>query len=158
MPYDVQISEVSPQLLAAARGHGNKQNFLPRLFELLDSVWRFLKANPQIKHQGLNVFLYYGEAGKAQPPSLEGNPIEAGVKVVAPFASDGSVVCSSTPGGRVASATHIGPYEKLGDAHAAVRGWCKENNLSIAGTSWEIYDHWNEDSSKLRTDVFYLLK
>ena len=158
MQYSVQIVEVSPQPLAAARGYGNAQNLIPHLFELLDEVWKFLKANPHIKHEGLNVFLYYGEDGKDLLHTEQGLPIEAGVKVTAPFAGAGKVVCSATPGGTAATVVHIGPYENLSEAHAALRDWCNDNHRRIAGPSWEIYDHWNDDPGKLRTDVFYLLK
>jgi effector-binding domain-containing protein len=150
MSYQVQVSEVTPQLLAAARGQGNAQNYLPRLFELLDEVWVFLKTNPQVKHEGLNVFLYF-DGGKKEMP------IEAGVKITAPFESTGKVVCSTIPGGTVATVTHIGPYEKLSEAHSALLNWCKDNNRPCTGTTWEVYGHWNDDPEKLRTDVFYLL-
>jgi effector-binding domain-containing protein len=70
-------------------------------------------------------------------------------------------VCSATPAGAVASATHFGPYGGLGAAHDAVRTWCRENHHQLAGPSWEIYGHWqpewNDDPSRIRTDVFYLL-
>jgi effector-binding domain-containing protein len=151
MTYEVQVNEVSPQLLAAARGHSNPRNYLSHLFELLDEVWAFLKANPQIKHEGSNVFLYFDKDDN-------GMPVEAGVTVTAPFESDGKVVCSAIPGGTVATVVHIGPYEKLPEAHSALRDWCKDNRRRWAGPAWEIYGHWNDDPNKLRTDVFYLLR
>src|SRR6267378_1424254 len=47
------------------------------------------------------------------------------------------------------------------DAHAAIREWCVRHGHRCSGVSWEIYGHWEEswntDSSKIRTDVFYLL-
>ena len=64
MQYEVKICEVGPQLLAAARGHGNAQNYVDHLFALLKEVWTFLRANPQVKHEGLNVFLYHDENDK----------------------------------------------------------------------------------------------
>ncbi|HEX4962175.1 MAG TPA: hypothetical protein VF173_15170 [Thermoanaerobaculia bacterium] len=52
---------------------------------------------------------------------------------------------------------HYGPYERLGGAHDAVRHWCAEHKLALAGPLWELYGHWEEDPAKLRTDVFYLV-
>jgi effector-binding domain-containing protein len=158
MPYEIQIREVAPQALASARGHGNAENFVPQLFALLDEVWRFLKANPQVKHEGLNVFLYFDKGDKCLLDTEQGLPIEAGVKVAAPFEGAGKVVCSATPGGTVATVVHIGPYEKLSEAHAAVRTRRKADHRPIAGPNWEIYDHGNENPAQRRTDVFYLLK
>jgi effector-binding domain-containing protein len=87
----------------------------------------------------------------------DGN-IECGVEVVQPFAGDGRVFCSSTPAGMVATAAHLGPYDRLGEAHAALRTWCAEKGHALAGPFWELYGHWEDDPSKLRTDVFYLLR
>jgi effector-binding domain-containing protein len=157
MRYDVQVREVAPQLMAAGRGKGTAQNFLKHLFAMLDEVWKFLRANPQIKREH-NVFLYWNDAEKNLLDTAEGMPLEAGVQVDAPFAGTEKVVCSATPGGTVATAVHIGPYQKLGAAHSAVRAWCKENNRTLAGPNWEVYGDWNEDPEQLRTDVFYLLK
>jgi len=158
MSYFVRIANVRPQPLAAARGHGGTHNYIKNLFALLDEVWQFLRANPQVKQLGLNVFLYWGDTDKDLLRTDPGLPIEAGVKVAVPFESTGRVTCSATPGGTVATVSHIGPYEKLSEAHSALRHWCKENNRPMAGTTWEEYGHWNEDPGKLRTDVFYLLK
>jgi effector-binding domain-containing protein len=158
MRYEVQVREVAPQPFAAARGRGDARNFLTRLFALLDEVWRFLKANPAVKKSGHNVFLYWNEAGKDLLHTDEGLPMEAGVQVDAPFEGAGKVVCSTIPGGTVATVAHIGPYQKLSEAHRAVCDWCKANSRPIAGPSWEIYGDWNDDPEQLRTDVFYLLQ
>jgi effector-binding domain-containing protein len=68
-------------------------------------------------------------------------------------------VRSATPAGKVASVAHFGPYGSLGRAHDAVREWCSANRQTLAGPSWEIYDHWQPEwdhaPSLIRTDVFY---
>jgi effector-binding domain-containing protein len=58
----------------------------------------------------------------------------------------------------VATVAHIGPYEKLAEAHAAMRAWCKARDCLLAGPNWEIYGDWDDDPDRLRTDVFYLLR
>ena len=56
---------------------------------------------------------------------------------------------------------HFGPYNRLGEAHQAIRDWCANHGYSLAGPNWEIYGHWldawNADPGQIRTDVFYLL-
>ena len=51
---------------------------------------------------------------------------------------------------------------QLSEAHNAIRKWCAQHGHTLAGPSWEIYGHWVhawcDDPSKIRTDVFYLLK
>ena len=68
----------------------------------------------------------------------------------------------SSPVSRIVATTaHFGPYQRLKDAHGAIREWCARHGHRFSGTSWEIYGHWeeswNNDPSKIRTDVFHLL-
>lgn len=87
--------------------------------------------------------------------------LEIGAEVESPFAGDGQVVGSILPAGEVATTTHLGPYNQLAAAHQAVQDWCAVNNRPLLQPSWEIYAHWrdewNKDSSKIRTDIYYLL-
>src|SRR5262249_29793272 len=68
----------------------------------------------------------------------------------------------ATPPGTAATTTHFGPYNLLPEAHDAIRDWCKNHGYALAGPNWDIYGHWLhewcDDPSKIRTDVFYLLK
>ncbi len=75
-----------------------------------------------------------------------------------PFEGDGTVSCSETPGGTVATTAHMGPYSEIPGAHGAVRQWCKDNGRKIAGPNWEVYGDWSDDPSQLRTDIYYLLE
>jgi effector-binding domain-containing protein len=113
-------------------------------------VWNALKA--QGVKGGRNVAVYWDGSIR----------LEVGVEIDAPFAERDGLTRSGTPGGTVASATHFGPYGTLGAAHRAVLDWVKANNRRLAGPSWEIYGHWqnewNADPSKIRTDVCYLLE
>jgi hypothetical protein len=68
------------------------------------------------------------------------------------------VVPSATPAGPVATTAHIGPYDHLGDAHGAIRAWCKAHDHALAGPNCAIYAHWTDDPTQQRTDVFYLLE
>jgi hypothetical protein len=47
--------------------------------------------------------------------------LEVGVELEAPFAGHGEVVGSATPAGVVATAAHFGPYNRLHEAHQAIR-------------------------------------
>lgn len=87
--------------------------------------------------------------------------VEVGVELDGPFSGFGEVVPSATPAGPVATATHLGPYQRLHETHEAILNWCAANGFSLAGPSWEIYGHWqqewNTDPAKIVTDVVYLL-
>jgi len=112
-------------------------------------VWEAVRA--QQAQAGRHVAIYWDGSMR----------LEVGVELHGPFAEHGEVVRSATPAGAVALLTHFGPYGGLGAAHDAVREWCTANGYQLAGPSWEIYGHWqhewNEDPSRIRTDVYYLL-
>jgi len=64
---------------------------------------------------------------------------------------------ATTPAGWVATTVHFGPYDQMKPAHQAIHRWARENDYRLAGPSWEVYGHWTDDLTKLRTDIFYLL-
>jgi effector-binding domain-containing protein len=83
--------------------------------------------------------------------------LEAGIPVAQPIAEKGRVKNGELPGGKVVTAVHFGPYEKLGAAHAALRKHLDQHELKSRGGPWEVY--WTDpgmvpDSSKWRTQLF----
>ena len=62
-----------------------------------------------------------------------------------------------TPAGEVARTVHVGPYDRLGDAHAAIHAWCAAHGRTIGPASWETYGHWTDDPAQLKTTISYLL-
>jgi len=153
MSYAVRIERVSSQHLAVVRRLASPTE-LPRVIpQACGLVWNVVKA-AQIKG-GRHVAIY-----RAAGDGLLN--IEVGVEVASAFPGSGDVVASTTPAGDAATTTHFGPYQKLGEANEAITQWCPAQGRALAGVSWEIYGHWqdawNEDPSKIRTDVFYLLK
>ncbi len=147
MNYQVVFQTLAPRPVAVLRFQA-AQSELPRKIPwACGEVWNFLRA-AQVKTAGRHVAVYHDR---------EIN-VECGAEVDEPFISDGRVVASSTPAGRVATATHIGPYHLLGGAHQAITQACKAQGHCMAGPNWEIYGHWIDDATPPRTDVFYLLK
>jgi effector-binding domain-containing protein len=114
-------------------------------------VWTFARS-ANLPRPGRHLTLYLDAQGS----------VEVGAEVSEPFTGNDRVHCSRLPAGRAATATHFGPYQGLAEVHAAIRAWCAKQGQRCTGISWEIYGHWEEswntDSSKIRTDVFYLLE
>jgi len=69
--------------------------------------------------------------------------IDAGIPLIdAPEtarSADSGIVTGELPGGFAAVTVHRGPYEDLGDAHAALDRWITESEHQPAGDLWEIY-------------------
>lgn len=118
----------------------------------LDDVWAFLRANPGLRTDGHNVFVYHHPASRGEPMD-----VDFGVEVVRPFEAAGDVRAVTTPAGRVVSAVHVGPYGELRHAHDAIHAWAAREGERFAGVSWEIYDDPSPDASANRTRVEYLL-
>ena len=118
---DVEIVEVDRQPTAVVRGRVAVAD-LPEFFGgAFHAVFAALEAQG-VAPAGVP-FGYY--------PSMPGDVVvvEAGVAVGPGFEPSGDVVASELPGGRVAVAIHVGPYEELERTYAAVleqlgeQGW-----------------------------------
>jgi effector-binding domain-containing protein len=151
MEYDVRFEQASSRPLAVVRRRARSHELAKVVPEACGTVWSVVRAQ-KIRGAGRHVALYWdGEIN-----------MEVGVELDAPFAGHGEVIGSATPAGAVATATHFGPYSQLHGAHQAILDWYAKHGYTLAGPSWEIYGHWtdecNRDPTKIRTDVYYLLK
>jgi effector-binding domain-containing protein len=147
MGYEVTLASVDSQRIAANRDRVPLEEIPARYGPSLDEVWQFVRdGGIGTDH---NVFLY-----NDGPPPL----VQIGVQVREDFADGKRVVCAETPGGAVATTTHVGPYDQLPSAHAAVRAWCQQQGHAISGKSWEVYGEWTDDPALLETEVYYLLR
>jgi effector-binding domain-containing protein len=152
MATDVSVQVVQPRLLAAVRRQVRIPEIAGAWKPALDKVWEFLKQHHGLRTDGHNVFYYHHPADMQLPMD-----VDFGVQVTRSFERAGEVFCSETPAGKVASALHAGPYERLGETHQAIHAWAASNKIRFAGKSWEIYGDWSEDARKLETRVEYLL-
>jgi len=149
MAYNVSLQHLDSIPLAVIRRQASASE-LPRVIpHLCGVVWNAAKA--QQAKAGRHVAICWDAAIR----------LEVGVELEGPFDEQGEVVRSATPAGTVATTTHLGPYQGLRAAHAAIREWCESHGRPLAGPSWEIYGHWlpewDKDPSQIRTDVFYLV-
>jgi effector-binding domain-containing protein len=153
MDYKIVTKTVNAQPLAAVR----RKVFIRDIGHVwkpaLDLVWEFLGRQSALRVDGHNCFLYH------HPPNRdEAMEIDFGVQVVRRFENEGEVTYVETPPGEVAMTTHVGGYDKLAAAHNAIHSWRAENGRQFGGYSWEIYGDWTDDSTKLETEVIYLLR
>jgi effector-binding domain-containing protein len=151
MEYDVRLEQLSSRPLAVVRRRASLQELAKVIPDACGTVWGVVRAQ-KITGAGRHVALYWDGVIN----------LEVGVELDAPFAGHGEVVGSATPAGAVATAAHFGPYDRLPEAHQAIRQWCANHGYTLVGPNWEIYGHWtdewNNDPAKIRTDVFYLVK
>ena len=147
MSHIVRVEESPGRPLAIVRRRASQGELKAVVPAACGDVWNRVKAHG-VDGPGRLVAIYLDGAIN----------IEVGVEVSEAFAGFEDLPRSATPAGRVATVTHVGGYDRLGDAHAAIREFCTTRGHQLGGPDWEIYGHWTEDVSKLRTDVVYLLK
>jgi effector-binding domain-containing protein len=147
MEYQVRVERVESQGTAVIRLRARQEEFCRVVPQACGEVWTFFRSSG-LPRPGRHVAVYLDCQGS----------LEVGVEVFHPFAENGRVVASCTPAGVVATTTHWGSYGRLGEAYAAIKDWCAQNGHTLSSTCWEVYGHPTDDASKVRTDVFWLLK
>ena len=89
---------------------------------------------------------------------MQGNDVdlECGVPVSSAVETRGRVAPGELPGGKVATVTHVGPYDQLRNTWERIMSWIQSEGLTPNGAPWEVYvdDPTTVDPSKLRTEIF----
>jgi len=152
MPVSVNLQTVHPRKLAAVRREVAPGAVGSAWGPALGKVWEFIRSQPGLRTDGHNIFLYHH-------PTPPGAPIlcDFGVEVTRTFETAGEVYATETQGGEAAVAVHRGPYNRMNEAHDAIRKWMAANRKS-AEHSWEIYGDPTPDPADTETTVVYLLK
>ena len=138
MTYSISKQSVSEQTVLVQRKKASQGP------EISQAIGEALGAVFAYAHQ-------YGLAITGRPFAryLDVNPgsmtFEPGVAIAPPAdtvaePSDPAAVRVDTlPGGHAAVTMHRGPYDKLGEAYAALQKWIETEGLSAGGPPWEIY-------------------
>ena len=80
--------------------------------------------------------------------------VEAGFPASTPTSGEGEVEPSELPGGLAAVTVHVGPYDTMEPAYAALRTWVRAHGGEPAGDAWEVYFSGPDaDPSSWRTEV-----
>ena len=150
MSYQVELSNVEPLAVAVVERKSPSAGLSKVIPSACGEVWSLIRA-AGIAHSGLNIVIYRGK------DSCDVLNLQCGVIVNDSFTDGPTVKCTTTPAGRAVTTVHMGPYDRLGDAYEALQNWCDARHVTRAASSWEIYGHWSDDPTQLRTDVFWLV-
>ena len=149
MSYEFNIVEVQPVTLAVCETFIKQADIPTRIIKMFDIVYAWLRES-SAKQVGHN-YAIYDQFG------ADGMRMRVGFPVSEPF-DDGSLVrCLELGLVTAAHTKHIGPYSGLHTAYSELNKWCIRESLNRDGFSWEEYGDWDDDPSKLMTDIYIKL-
>ena len=108
MNYHIQIQQFPGRLSAIVRRRATLQQLSQVIPAACGEVWNAIRAQ-NVQGAGRNIVVYLDN---------EMN-LEIGVELDTPLAATGDLIASRLPAGTVATTTHLGPYNRLRDAHQA---------------------------------------
>ena len=114
--------------------------------KLMDALWIEVRG-VGLKHKGINFWVY--DSAKR---------MFTGVELINGDTDHGSLEHKTVTLDKYAYLKHVGPYNKLGDAHRGLEKELANRGLIEIGPRVERYGHWTEDESQLVTEVYIGLK
>ena len=153
MAYSVTRKELAPQPVLIVRRRVKRSDIAATIAEALPHIFLHAQQNG-IALAGLP-FTRYIEIGPGMVT------MEPGMRVSSANASgQGEIVADTLPGGPVATTMHMGPYDRLTDAYAAIEQWMETEGVAAGGAPWESYvtdpgDY--PDPKDWKTEVFWPL-
>ena len=129
--YKITLKLLDPQPVATIRRTCLPVELGTTLGEILPEIWAFLQ-NQDVYPSG-PPFARYHHVTEDEVD------LEAGYPVKEPVEPEGDIQASELPGGNTAVTWHIGSYEHLRDAYAALAEWIQAKDLHARGAPWEVY-------------------
>jgi effector-binding domain-containing protein len=149
MAYDIEVRQVDEQAVASTVIPGIQAHAVgAALHGALPDIFSHLQANG-IGMAGAPFARYHGGAGDTID-------LEAGIPVDRDFPETDTIVRRSLPGGEVITTTHVGGYDRLHEAVAALAEWRVANGRVAGGPYWEVYvdDPSTVPPDQVRTALF----
>ncbi|MCM3001427.1 GyrI-like domain-containing protein [Paenibacillus cellulositrophicus] len=132
-------------LFGCSKAHDPGKPYSETIFELFDQVWHEVRSK-ELAHKGINHVVYE-----------QGNIVFAGIELVTPPEDNSVLKKKDVVLEKYAYGKHIGPYGELDATYrridALVQAAGEHKELPLI----EVYGHWNEDESKLETEIYHNL-
>lgn len=148
MTYKIERKRISAQPVAYGTGSGSQAEIPQLLSDILPRAMKHVQA-----HGGKPAgppFTHYLSMGE----TIE---LQAGIPLKETIAAGDGVAVGQLPGGEVLVTEHIGPFDKLHQAYAALAQHVKSNELDAGATMWEYY--WTDPAEEpnpenWKTEIF----
>lgn len=131
MAYDITIQDIDEITLLFKEARCRHADIGAVLGECLPAVFRYVtESSIQMVGPPMTVYMHWG-------PGMV--TLRAGLPVAAGASGQDDIESMVLPAGRGAVTVHVGPYEGLGLAHAAIETFIHEQQLASAGPLREVY-------------------
>jgi AraC family transcriptional regulator len=163
MAYEIEKKELAAQPVLVARRRVKRSEIATAITEVLPHVFQYAQQHG-IALSG-HPFTRYKEMGAGlitiEPGIRVAGPLPAEAAASRQVAATGGVVEDVLPAGPAAVTTHMGPYDTLSEAYAAIETWMEAEGQAAAGAPWESYitdpaEH--PDPKDWKTEVAWPLK
>jgi AraC family transcriptional regulator len=156
MTYSITKKNLPPQPVLVVRRTVKRSEIAATIGEVLPRV--FLYAQQQGLALTGQPFTRYIQVGPGLLTIEPGMCVASGA--LPKTSTDDQVTAGTLAGGLVATTIHMGPYEKLPDAYAAIEEWARAEGVVTGRDPWEVYvtdpaDY--PDPKDWKTEVFWPL-
>ena len=133
MPYDVEIIEATPQLIAATKVHTTARTIGDDIAAGFGTLMQAL-SHEGMAPSGHPRIVYHHVIDQ----ETDGD-IEICVPVGGAITGDGDTYSRELEGGTVVTTIHRGPYDQIAPAYHTLTGWISEHGHEIGGPPREVY-------------------
>lgn len=133
MPYEVEVIDASPRLVAATKRHTSRSQIGDDIAGGFGAVIQAM-GSEGVAPTGPPFVVYHDVIDE----ETDGD-IEMCVPVAKAITDTADVYGCEVAGGPVATTLHRGPYQEIGAAYHTLTGWISEHGHEIAGPPREIY-------------------
>ena len=127
-------------------GTAINKDYAGTAFKLMDRMWQAVRAN-NLKNEGRNIWVYEDD-----------HRVFAGVELTDIPAEDTGLEKKSIDLLKYAYYKHIGSYQLIKNAGQNMTAELKSKGYETRLPYIEIYGHWNNDETKLETELLMSLK
>jgi AraC family transcriptional regulator len=147
----IEVKEIEAVNVVAIKATVPTVEIGAKLGEIFPKLMQYI-GDKGIKMAGPPYSKYYSwdPAGESE--------MEAGVPVTGEAEGEGEIEFIELPATKVATALHVGPYEKIGPVYEAIQKYIEKEGLKIAGAVWEAYltsPEVETDPNKFQTQVYF---
>ncbi len=151
MSYNCELKTQASQPTLSVRTHASAQE-LPSLFgRVYAEIMQYLQELGE-QPAGMPFAAYHDM-------NMQNLDIEVGFPVAHKLNGKGEIQASEFPGGKLACVMHVGPYDQLGAAYAALAQWVSEHGFESTGVAYELYYSPPETPpQEIKTEIVFPLK